>query len=499
MVIITVILIGMLLLLWRHVAQIVAGAIEALGPPPWLLSMRSELTFVVTAAASFWACWRWAAAQLSASRLVVFCTTMAAATLVLQLVFWELLELGSVPVRAALWRLLINVLLAILGFIYPYFYIDLVIPDRLRGCGMYIVAVAIGYSIYLFGFLELSTHMPIEGSPDGGYSTEWLRQQLLASNALIGITIMAALCGISSVTAPYTAFFANPAPVTDSTITRLTSSINATEEMLAEEQLRLQKLQLESKSRFRKSSTNLLRIFATDETEQRLKECRMEIQSMEKLLIELRSDRDEADRRIRAQAYDATLLGRVGKMVYYLFAGYCVYRLANGYRRMGWWLLSAPFASPGESGPRDALVLGVAQWAHHKYPAYTVENWTRIVGVFMSGCVFTAALNGIFQTMRKLRRRFSPHVTGGPNPLVVSHIFGIYVIALATVLRLNIPKKLSGAITAALEFPLKVEDVQLWNDIVLCGTSSVVLFGILIVVDRGSKSEYDEESLEKYD
>lgn len=414
---------------------------------------------------------------------------LAASAMVVMLVVCEVGNLGDTEPRAELWRKVTGSLLFLLGFVVPAVH-------GARYWGMHTkfswIAFCCTYIVYLVAFTIAAAKLPVER--EVGVHRDWfaVRQDLLACISCIGITAMAALCGVSSVSAPYIAFIAEKPHVTEVDLARIRQNIAYTDTSIVEKEMQVSRLRMEAASKPSRNSHNNLvgmivgGLWRSEGIHKQLSDASEEVQSLRSLRKDLIDDAEAMEAAISQQKFSRTTIGRLHAIIYAFFASYCIYRVINGYFRMGWWAFSTHTREPGASAPRDALVATIAKLANHIIPQIDTNGWVRIVGIFMSGCVFIAALSGVLRTVKKIIPRHSQS-SSVLDPLLVANICGVYVLSIATTLRLNLPKEMSGPITTALQSPLLVPSVQLWNDIVLCGTST-----IMIVLIYGASHVRDE-------
>nr|UJH94606.1 Gphrb [Starmerella bombicola] len=400
------------------------------------------------------------------------------------------------------------------------------------------------FVLYLILFRIASIQLPVERYvPDSGskYSSSdngsWfmMRQDALACVSFIGITTMAFLCGISSVSAPYSAFFGDKRQVSEVDSDRLRQSILSITDMIGAKELEISRAQLDiarshtsgkssvsggpsgkSSPNRNSSAFSLTRLVSDlmkfgDNKQAQLRSLMVEHDALVSLRNEVEADLDAVLEKIYQQQYQKTVKGKIHKVVFAIFAIYCIYRVTNTYIRLGWWFFTnQPHDNP-KGGPRDALVLLIAATIESVFSDLEigVTGWSRIIGVLMSGAVFIAALNGVLQMslriVRKLHKTPSardlensasssiPKAGMSLDLLLVAHVVGVYILSIATTLRFNLPRSMSGAIMAALVAPLKITSVQLWNDIVLGLTSTVTLLIIMAVNRVSSDSMYDDE------
>lgn len=445
---------------------------------------------------------------------------------VCQLVVCEVMDAGPVALRAELWQLSTNLLLVLLGFVVP-----LVQTYRLTGRFAYwrvrLLLTVLGYIAYLAVFLFCSAHLPVERyeptSWDPSMDSRWysIRQDMLACISVAGIAIMALLCGISSVSAPYTAFFYSPPIITETDIAQIQCAIQSTEELMAIKEREITRLQLDMRARGAPGFTNMvskvLKALRPDEVTNNLRASASEYNGLETLRSELISDREAAEQRIREQTFARSFFGRVWAIVYVFFSLYCVYRIIMGYVRICWYFYVPDKYEKGTSGPRDAVVLRIAEAFNAYWPSLTVNGWMRVIGSLMSAVVFITAFSGAMRMLSNISRRFRRESRYSPSsyqssvlpsnikstlsadPIIVAHLAGVYVLSVATVLRFNVPAEVVAPIASALASPLTFSSIQLWNDLVLCGSSTLMTTLLLLSYCISSAPVNDDETLLKYD
>lgn len=456
------------------------------------------------------------------------------------LILCEVLQAGDLHVRAFLWRAVTATLLLMLVLILPA--VQIVRYFIVRHTRMRFMALPV-FVFYLILFRIASIQLPVERFvPEKGtqYSVpsrdSWfmMRQDALACVSFIGISTMAFLCGISSVSAPYSAFFGDKRRVSEVDSDRLRQSILSITDMIGAKELEIGRAQLDiarsnttgsssvSKGSSGKSSPDhsssafsLTRLLSDmikfgDNKQAQLQSLMVERDALLSLRNEVEADLDGIVEKIHQQRFQKTLKGKIHNFFFAIFSIYCIYRVANTYIRLGWWFFTnQPHDNP-KGGPRDALVMLIAATIESVFSDLKigVTGWSRIIGVLMSGAVFIAALNGVLQMSLLIARKLhkvaimrTPENTQSSSPkggmsldlLLVAQVVGVYILSIATTLRFNLPQSMSGAIMEALVVPLKITSVQLWNDIVLGLTSTATLLVIMAVNRVSSDSMYDEE------
>lgn len=413
-----------------------------------------------------------------------FCCTVAACVAsVFQLILCEVLQTGDPRVRVLMWTMQTAALLVLTLVIAPLVQIwRLSIPR---------VLCPVAYGGYLALAYMVSLRIPLADRRDGS-SLFALRQQALALVSLSGIATMALLCGVSSVSAPYAAFVREP-PVSEVDAARLRASVHSIDEMAKAKELQISRLKLD----VRPASPGMFNVLygmvkPKDGRQQDLAALQQELKALQRLHYEVGADLASVQTKLARAAYYKTLRGRLHRLVFALFSLYCVYRVLNTYLRLGWYFFAYNPGKSSQGGPKDLLVLAAAQGIHHLVPLLDVDAWSRVVGVLTSGCVFCAALNGVLSTVHRVLRALKRAPASLLDPVLVAQIGAVYVIALASSLRFNLPDYMVAPIQHAIASPLDMASVQLLNDVVL-GTASSFMIAVLFCVHRLNAQPFDEE------
>jgi hypothetical protein len=300
------------------------------------------------------------------------------------------------------------------------------------------------------------------------------------------------------VSAPYTCFFARDKPVNQASIDRLSHSAHTTGQLIEDKRQEIQHIRAQIRDKTKMSTTNLMFKVMTslksDNLSSNLKSLELEFNALTNIKADLDKDLQNARARYHQQARDTTASGRLYRRMSQVFAIYCLFRIVNIL------ILRNPWVFRGSS-KSDPVVLSLAGVAHGFYPTLGVDAWTRQIGFMISGLLFIASISSVATTYSALCRAMpwlQQHNSLGLTPLVVSQLAGIYVVSTSLVLRSNLPKNMSSAISNALGSPLDVEFVEIWSDSIFTFVAVLSVFGLWLA--GRLKREYDEEAeLEKND
>ncbi|TKA70305.1 hypothetical protein B0A49_02626 [Cryomyces minteri] len=310
---------------------------------------------------------------------------------------------------------------------------------------------------------------------------------------IIGISLMASLAGFAAVSSLWQTFGVRDVPVSEATIARSQSGLDATAEMLAAKQSRLRALQrkmsdVPQDSGFMSRAMSSIRGNA-DVTE--LNALRLEISGLETMRQGLANSLAQLLNRRAVQQRSRSTLGRFVNAFNYVFALYCLYRIGatslTTLRR--WWAPDTTFA--GTDPINNVLALVAKHWD----PSLDRLAWSRQISFALSGIMLLAAFNAVLQTSLLFARLFPTLLAHAQTnlALIVSQVAATYVIASALLLRSNLPAEVSSVITEALGAPLEPRFVDRWFEGWFLGAVAFTGVGIFLGRKIGGSGVWDEE------
>ncbi|ANB15812.1 hypothetical protein AWJ20_3456 [Sugiyamaella lignohabitans] len=487
-------------------------------------------------------------------------TTVSLAVVLAQLVLCEIGGWVAPEARFVVWKVATTALLALVGLVIPFAEIVIWTRGSSGGTKLRGFWACLLYAVYLLLFVGVGHYIPMDTSgtlkpsslggantaaqsnasgrfsSSGSYSHNAsifaadlqlsFSESVITRIVFVGVTAMAILCGISTVSAPYTVFISKPSPVSQADIDRLDGAITTTGALIETKRHTIHTLRLKLSHRVHtSSSTNLmlkvlstLRVGAGDELANEIKALDTEIDSLQSMKSDLERDYASLKAKYHNQQYSLTFQGRLKTKLYFVFAVYCLYRFINIM------LIRNPFISSwnisrriygsssasASKGESDALVMSLAHMVQLISPQSEIEALSRQIGFAVSGLLFLASISSVattFSTLSKalpflnFRKHSNHHGAGANIPLtglVISQVLAVYVISTSLLLRSNLPSKMSSAITSALSSPLNVSSVQEWSDSVIFASTCVMLVGLYLANKYRSADEvslYDEEAL----
>lgn len=454
-------------------------------------------------------------------------TTIAVSALIACFVLCEIGNWVDPNAREMLWRLSISIVVGLLVVADPIAEIWMTLGKVISNPSMRLTLTAAVYGCFFTAFYLLGHYIPMfidvtdttaaKAAASGATGTNAWSVPSNVSNLVIstagpiaritflGITAMAMLCGISTISAPYIVFFAKNKRVTQADIDRMEGSLVSTGNLIEQrrESVRTLSLQLSSQS---KSSSNLMFKVLTsfkggDGMATEINGLRTEINALENVYQELERDLEIARTTRASQLYQTTTSGRVSRVLYACFAIYCIYRAFNILVR----LLRSRFGWHGES---DALVITLSRVVAHFGRSSDVEGMTRQIGFLVSGALFIASISSVVTTVGKIKRSVGPisalssYIDKELGSVIIAQVIATYTLSTALLLRSNLPHSMSSAITSAIGAPIDPDVAQTWSDLVhiWTATATMVILWLSLRMEYTSK-EFDEESAieTKYD
>ncbi|XWW93351.1 hypothetical protein V2A60_001284 [Cordyceps javanica] len=344
-----------------------------------------------------------------------------------------------------------------------------------------------------------------------------LTRACLERIGVVGISLMGLLAGFASVSAPWHTLTAvtdrrRRRPLTDADVNRKQAGLDAAGEMLLTKRHRLQALERRvADPRFleAKAATGLMGkmmgslrgggALAPEEAEMRA--LRVDIAGLETMEAGLASNLALMRGRRSADSRAATACGRVCLVPSYLFAFYCVYRVAattittlrRARARAG-----GPPASFSSSDPINRF-LGLL--ALHWDPKLDQLAWARIISFALSGVVLLASANSALQTFH-LFARWAPGLLRHAQAnlaLVVGQVAATYMISASLLLRSQLPLEARSAVGGVLKGALSPVFVDGWFEGWFLTGSALTVLGLWLGrrLSGGRDDDWDDYSSEE--
>ena len=489
-------------------------------------------------------------------------TTITASVVIVELVLCEICNWLDPAARIFVWRICTSVLLSMLVVVIPILEAFLWLyssPSYVISKFKYPLTAG-AFLAWIFIFSKLGNFIPmpppeptnVAKSLTSAYwspaASRSFAEETLSRIVVIGVCAMAILSGFAAVSTPYTVFISRTRTVYVSDLERIQNSIETTTNLIHSKTLSYNLVQTKIRDRQFMSSTNLrskilssirASVGGGDELTEEFQCLEMELGALKKMRDSLANDLSTLQTAYNSQISQKTPLGRVMQKAYMIFAFYCIYRLitvlilrnpisrahtllsmsTNGNRHSTSTSISSKVSGSGEPSvsivQTDALAITIAHLAV-KFSSYSdVDAWTRQIGFILSGFLFIGSISSALTTFNSLAKAFpflkqdnllhiSSSITAGSERfsglglLIVAQVSAIYILSTSLLLRSNLPKEMSSAITAALGAPLDTLFVESLFDTLFALVAVVSLLSLWLAHRYNLGDDeylYDEENI----
>ncbi|ATY61732.1 universal stress family domain [Cordyceps militaris] len=441
-----------------------------------------------------------------------FGVTVGLAAALGALILAEILDVGGRAGRGLALRLTVPALLFLLVGLVPW----LECASLVRGAGWslarapgsrrvprcaWLLQTAL-FACWLCVFWKIGRAVPssaVEGprkggddDDDGEAPLQQLMRACLERIGVVGISLMGLLAGFASVSAPWHTLTAvtdrRRRPVTEADVNRKQAGLDATNEMLLTKRHRLQALErrvadprfaeTQAATGFMGKMMGSLRGAVSPE-EAEMRSLRVDIAGLETMEATLASNLALLHGRRAADARATTACGRVCLAPSYLFAAYCVYRVAATARTTLRRARAGP-PSAASFASSDPINRFLGLLALHWDPTLDQTAWARIISFALSGVLLLASANSALQTLH-LFARWAPGLLRHAQAnlaLVVGQIAATYMISASLLMRSQLPLEARSAVGGVLKGALSPVFVDGWFEGWFLTGSAVTMLGL---------------------
>lgn len=481
---------------------------------------------------------------------IVFSVTLSLSVGLILLILLELGDFLDADSRLGLFKITINALIFLLVSVVPIFIISLlaiqdILPKTLPSAGL----VSILYAVWLL-VLHKCGDLTQSFNPRGDVSRHVV-EKVINEVSIVGITILAILSGVGSISTPYKIFEKYKGLEPDSKdvnqvdINSAIQYFNNTSSLIAKRKSELNKLQVAAggtvyslpndSHRLHKSPKKLsllhkVQSFANiSKYDSEENELIKEIESLESLKNTLYDDLVKLISKFTLQndQYNVSL----ERLLYWgnmSLAIYCVYRIINVFLVKlplllfygeDYYNVSSTVIDSNEEAPssKDALAITLSKVILSVFRNLPVSEAQLVnqLSFILSASLFVCSFSNVLTTFKSFSRFFPGHSSSETTKnwlkhLIVAELVGVYVIATALLIRTNLPATLSNQISKILSLSgsaakspnASIEEVVFidnWFDkifAITCVITSIVIFmKRLLEEDRlnTDSSSYDEE------
>jgi hypothetical protein len=420
-----------------------------------------------------------------------FSTTIALATVLVELILCELSNTLNPTARALALKATVPTLLFCLVVLIPFLELQSIVSGAgwsfKRNNGKFPRTAWLlqlcGSLVWLGTFWWLGKGIPgtyihtMASQPGKG-----LNEACLERVGIIGISLMALLSGFAAVSSPWQTFGAKSRPVTEADVARKQAGLDATNDMLAAKRSRLRALQRKAKDNPPENfMTKVIGSIRGSPDAQELKGLEVEIAGLSSMALSLSTSLTVLQSRL---AYSQRASSAIGKLFLtpssYAFAIYCIYRIfaatLTTIRRMGYSSHDIVFTS-SDTDPINRILSLLAK---NFDPTLDQLAWSRQISFLLSGVILLASFNSVLTTFNMLTK-LSPSLvyqTQANLALIIAQISATYVISSALLLRSNLPTEMKTVVSEALGSPLEPGFVERWFDGWFLTASACTALGI---------------------
>ncbi|KAG6997541.1 hypothetical protein G7Y79_00040g077060 [Physcia stellaris] len=392
-----------------------------------------------------------ATARPVAKRLsgLTFSTTIALATILIELILCEISNTVDPEARGLALRTTVALLLFLLVVALP----ALEIQSVISAAGYEFIGIHRGSLrlAWVFQILITTAWLLVfwwsrPAQPPN--SQQSFSEACLERVGVIGISFMALLSGFASVSAPWQNFFTRQRLVSEIDLTRKETGLAATQDMLVAKQSRLRALK--RKLADRPSESYFQKALGTIRPNAEANEHRtleLETKGLEAMALSLSTSHDILRTRYTQQQRSKSATGRVCLSLSYGFSLFCLYRVFSiafsAFRR---YVIQSKSPNTGS----DPVTTFLALLAKHYDPSLDQAAWSRQISLLLSFLILFASFSSVLQTLRltttllpSLSHLFSSTLHSN-LPLIVAQLCGTYVISATLMLRGMIPGSVIG-------------------------------------------------------
>ncbi|KAK9264175.1 Abscisic acid G-protein coupled receptor-domain-containing protein [Lipomyces tetrasporus] len=442
-------------------------------------------------------------ASVSIVTRAAFDLCLATAGVIAELVLCEITDWVSPGLRPRFiaWRITTTFLLVILIVIVPILLAYHWFSDSTGLTKRFIfLFTGLSFMAWLYIFYKIGDYLPLPKHIEGSFwkYTLSFSEECLARVGLVGVSSMAVLSGFGAVSAPYSSFTSKPRTVSEMDISRVRTGIETTEELIKFKESSMRSLEqrmLEKQKSASLSSTNLMaKMYSSlrgDSDEKEYASARLEVEGLYAMKKSLFNDLRELTRRYDEQQQAQTVLGKVYRSLYFLFAIYCVYRIIAT-------LISRnPFRHHNSSfSQTDPITHVLALLAQYWDPDLNRQAWARQIGFLFSGIIFMCSISSVLSTFNMISKAVPRALERANLALLVAEVLGTYVVSTSLMLRSSLPKDMSSAVSSALGAPLDTQFVDRWFDALFICAAGVSAAGLYIVRRFFGEDILEEDILE---
>ncbi|CAO3612684.1 unnamed protein product [Cunninghamella blakesleeana] len=334
--------------------------------------------------------------------------------------------------------------------------------------------------IYLYLFNMANTIIESDKQNDKQYS--WMEIGIFRVS-VIGITITSILSGFGVVNTSYTTWLTYTQHVSESeyivaqqAYENIISSIREKKSTL----ISLKETQIQSSTRNHQKPQSMFDRFFTSlvggNIQEESKLLEIEIQQLESLSLNMKSDLDELNRgRLRSQ-YSKTWRGKFQNSTNFIFTIYCLYKM----------LVTSLNVLLQRTGSGDPISNTLSLMLSHFGNDTNIDTkfWAQQLSFWFAGIIVFGSVRGLFNLLSKILRSFSHRISISTSNILlfIAHMMGMYFLSSVLMMQINLPPNYRYLISSTLG-QIEFTFFQRWSDIIFV-ISSLATLAILYVLHQ---------------
>ncbi|CAO3649364.1 unnamed protein product [Mucor fragilis] len=367
---------------------------------------------------------------------LLFSLTLSSSCTLFLLVFSEIINLFSNTARSQYWKLNLDLLLLLVIVAIPWFQLYAFLHTT-KGwkakSSMYLTTIL--WAVYLYLFSQIKQYTVIA-------TTSWIELGIIRIS-VIGITLISVLSGFGVVNAPFTTWSSYKRHVSEQDFKVAEHAYQQTEDMIQGKRALLEKMQSQDDASDKKKAPIsdggfFARIVSSmtgsDDNEIRL--LRTEIEQLEGLAVNMKSDLDELERGRAKSRFSQTWKGRIWGVVDKIFAMYCVYKLIVT-------TINVLLQRSGSSDPITKMLSVMMSHLDRNNVDFKIDPvfWSQQLSFWFAGVIVFGSVRGFLKILTRVLRVFTLKVTFSTSNILlfVAHMMGMYFLSSVLMMQMSLP------------------------------------------------------------
>ncbi|KAG2236956.1 hypothetical protein INT48_002025 [Thamnidium elegans] len=406
---------------------------------------------------------------------LLFSLTLSSSCTLFLLVFSEIIHLFSNTARSQYWKFNLDILLLLVIIVIPWFQFYAFFHIT-RGWkpkpSIYLTTIL--WIIYLYLFSQINQYTTLE------HTTSWIELGIVRTS-IIGITVISVLSGFGVINTPFNTWSSYKRKVSEQDYRVAERAYNQTDSIIKEKKALLQRMRNQHDASDKKEKpakgfmNKVASVFSSSEQSETVL-LQTEIEQLEGLAVNMRSDLDELERGRAKSRFSQTWKGKIWSLIDFIFAIYCVYKLIVT-------TINVLLQRSGSTDPiTKMLSLMMAHLDRNNMDfKIDVSFWSQQLSFWFAGMIVFGSVRGFLKLLTRLLRVFMLKVTFSTSNILlfVAHMMGMYFLSSVLMMQMSLPAEYRYLISSSLH-SVEFDFFRRWSDIIFVGSS--VASGCIIYV-----------------